>query len=60
MKRFVAVASVIVAFSAPVAVNANVQTATVRQAHCQTEEVIYPDGSGDSVRICHTTSDGVR
>ncbi len=58
MIKLAAVASVFMALSVPVSVNASAQTVNVRQGICQTIEVINPDGSGDSVRTCHTYSDG--
>ena len=60
MKRVVLAAAVLVSTSMPVIANADQGVRSVNRATCVEVTVDHPDGSSDSERRCHTSSDGTR
>ena len=60
MVKAFAIVPTLLALSAPIAFSASAATDNVRQSRCTTEEVINPDGSGESITHCVTYSNGVK
>lgn len=60
MTKITMISTAFVALAAPAALMASDVSGNVRNARCVTESITFPDGSGQSVTICETDSNGVK